>query len=96
MKLFCPLLLLLLAFSAPRTASAAPLEDLVEFLPMYGSPPTPQFSGYLDATAGCDTKTNGVSCQLHYWLALAEEDPMTKPVVLWLNGGVSLLRGNEE
>ena len=25
--------------------------------------------------------------KIHYWLALAEEDPMSKPVVLWLNGG---------
>jgi serine carboxypeptidase-like clade 1 len=67
--------------------AAAPLEDLVEYLPDYGRPPTPHFSGYLDATAGCDTATNGESCLLHYWLALAEDSPMTKPTVLWLNGG---------
>jgi serine carboxypeptidase-like clade 1 len=52
----------------------------------YGVPPTPQFSGYLDGSAGCDTSVNG-RCYLHYWLALAEEDPSEKPVVLWLNGG---------
>lgn len=68
-------------------ASAAPLEDLVESLPGYGRTPTPQFSGYLDATDGCDTATNGDSCHLHYWMALAEEDAMNKPVVMWLNGG---------
>lgn len=68
--------------------SAAPLEDLVDLLPDYGRPPTTMFSGYLDATAGCDTDTNGNECQLHYWMALAEgPDPLSKPVVLWLNGG---------
>jgi Serine carboxypeptidase len=51
---------------------AAPLEDLVADLPGYGRPPTPHFSGYLDATAGCNTKVNGEYCKLHYWLALAE------------------------
>jgi len=76
-----------LAALAVLFASAAPLEDLVEYLPGYGRPPTPQFSGYLDATDGCDTATNGKSCHLHYWMALAENDPMNKPVVMWLNGG---------
>ena len=66
---------------------AAPLEDLVEYLPGYGRPPTPHFSGYLDGTDGCDTATNGASCHLHYWMALAEDDFLNKPVVLWLNGG---------
>ena len=57
-------------------------------LPDYGRTPTPQFSGYLDATDGCDTEANGDYCRLHYWFAMAEtEDPMTDPVVLWLNGG---------
>ena len=65
----------------------APLEDLVEHLPDFGPPPTAQFSGYLDGTAGCDTASNGDFCKVHYWLALAEEDPLDKPVVLWLNGG---------
>lgn len=70
--------------------SAAPLEDLVEHLPSYGRPPTPHFSGYLDASAGCDLKTNGPVCKLHYWLALSDEKvkhPKDAPVVLWLNGG---------
>jgi len=77
----------ILANNHHPAVQAAPLEDLVEYLPGYGRPPTPQFSGYLDATDGCDTKTNGDECKLHYWLALAEEDPMNKPVVMWLNGG---------
>lgn len=70
----------------PSTSVAAPLGDLVEYLPDYGRPPTPQFSGYLNATAGCDVDANG-ECYLHYWMAMAEEDPLEKPVVMWLNGG---------
>jgi carboxypeptidase C (cathepsin A) len=71
----------------PGSADGAPLEDLIESLPDYGAPPTPHFSGYLDGTAGCDTESNGDFCKIHYWLALAEDDPLDKPVVLWLNGG---------
>lgn len=72
--------------SAPF-AQGTCLEDLIDELPDYGRPPTPQFSGFLDASAGCDVATNGPECQLHYWLALAEEKPSEAPVVLWLNGG---------
>jgi carboxypeptidase C (cathepsin A) len=82
--LFSAISLLLFASSV----WSAPLEDLIETLPLYGRPPTPQFSGFLDASEGCDTYTNGPICKLHYWLALAEtEDPLDAPVVLWLNGG---------
>jgi serine carboxypeptidase-like clade I len=56
-----------------KTTSAAEL-DRVESLPLFGRPPSPQWSGYLNATAGCDTDVNGNDCQLHYWLALAEQD----------------------
>lgn len=61
--------------------------DLIDSLPLYGSTPTPHYSGYLDGTDGCDLQANG-ECKLHYWLALAEGDePLEKPTVLWLNGG---------
>ena len=80
MKLLAPFLFL-------SAAAAAPLGDLVEYLPGFGRPPTPHFSGFLDATAGCDTTANGNGCHLHYWLALADEDPLDKPTILWLNGG---------
>jgi hypothetical protein len=53
---------------------AAPLNDLILELPGYGRPPTPQFSGYLDASAGCDINLNGPICKIHYWLALAAND----------------------
>jgi serine carboxypeptidase-like clade 1 len=73
----------------------APVEDLVESLPLFGTPPTPQYSGYLDGTAGCDTSVNGAYCKVHYWFAAAAADAgdadadanKHKPVVLWLNGG---------
>jgi hypothetical protein len=88
----------LLALASDRWivgVGAAPLEDWVQELPGLhpsrgDSPirtPTPHFSGYLDATAGCDKSENGGYCKLHYWLALAEgPNPENKPVVLWLNG----------
>ncbi len=67
---------------------SAPLEDLVETLPLFGRPPTTMFSGYLDASEGCDLEANGPVCKIHYWLAMAEtEDPTNAPIVLWLNGG---------
>lgn len=67
--------------------SKAWIDDLVEELPEYGKTPTPHFSGYLDGSAGCDVETNGPECNIHYWLALAEKDAPSAPVVLWLNGG---------
>jgi len=62
-------------------------EDMIQSLPDFGPTPTPHYSGYLDASAGCDLATNGPICKTHYWLALAETSPLSKPVVLWLNGG---------
>lgn len=64
-----------------------PVEDLVDELPDYGKPKTAHYSGYLDASKGCDLLTNGPTCKIHYWLAFADEDALNKPVVLWLNGG---------
>ena len=72
----------------PSVSHAKPSADRVTSLPLYGPPPTDQYSGFLDATAGCDTGDNGGFCKLHYWLALAEhEKPWEQPTVLWLNGG---------
>jgi serine carboxypeptidase-like clade I len=91
------LLLLLLLQSV--NVEAAPLAELVESLPEWNAPlPTTMYSGYLNATDGCDTTVNGDYCYLHYWLCMAEEDEESdddrpkiaaadKPVVLWLNGG---------
>jgi carboxypeptidase C (cathepsin A) len=82
---------------------AAPLEDRIDNLPGYGPPPTPQYSGYLDASEGCDKIKNGPICKIHYWLAMADDehyknddsnnnnnknkDDAPRPTVLWLNGG---------
>merc|ERR1719191_407458 len=63
-------------------ARAAPAGDSVPSLPGYGIPPTPQWSGYLDASA----VEKGT--MLHYWFAEAEGAFFAElPVVLWLNGG---------
>jgi cathepsin A (carboxypeptidase C) len=72
------------------SAFAAPAADAVPTLPLYGAPPTPQWSGFLDgkgttAHPGCAASEK--VCQLHYWFAEAEEDAKNKPIVLWLNGG---------
>lgn len=80
--------LLVLSSILLSAAVAFPTEDLVDELPSYGKTPTPHYSGYLDASKGCDIFTNGPICKIHYWLAFAEgEDALSKPVVLWLNGG---------
>lgn len=61
-------------------AVVGPAEDAVATLPGYGTPPAPQWSGFLPGDQG------GV--MLHYWFASAEvTDPGSAPVVLWLNGG---------
>ena len=62
--------------------SLGPSEDRVAFLPGYGVPPLPQYSGFLDASAA------EPGTHLHYWFARCEqEDWATRPTVLWLNGG---------
>jgi cathepsin A (carboxypeptidase C) len=85
MKFGLPFLTPLLLFT-PFVA-ALPSEDLVEELPSFGKTPTPHYSGYLDASKGCDIFTNGPVCNIHYWFAFAADDAVSKPVVLWLNGG---------
>jgi len=63
-------------------ASAAPASDAVPYLPGYGPPPYPQWSGFLNASAA------EPGTMLHYWFVQAEAlDASSFPVVLWLNGG---------
>merc|ERR1712028_163826 len=77
-------LLVLALFALAAPSYSAPPKDAVLTLPSYGTPPSPMWSGYLDASAS----TPGT--MLHYWFSAAEkdswQDPST-PVVLWLNGG---------
>ena len=75
--------LLFLSFTA--AVKSAPEVDRIHELPLFGKPPTPQYSGYLDGTDGCDTSVNGEFCKIHYWYAASELKEA--PVVLWLNGG---------
>ena len=87
--------ILLVSLSYLTCTNAVPHNDLIDSLPLYGVPPTPQYSGFLNGTDGCDTKTNGKFCLIHYWFAtsplssdkLVEDDDSAIPVVLWLNGG---------
>mmetsp|Transcript_52797 Transcript_52797/g.153579 ORF Transcript_52797/g.153579 Transcript_52797/m.153579 type:complete len:553 (-) Transcript_52797:108-1766(-) len=60
----------------------APVQDAVPHLPFYGVPPSPQWSGFLNASAA------EPGTMLHYWFAQAESPAAASmPVVLWLNGG---------
>lgn len=66
-------------------AEGAPDGDAVPLLPDYGVPPSPMWSGYLDASAAEE------GTKLHYWYSQMENSTGTagagSPVVLWLNGG---------
>mmetsp|Transcript_35831 Transcript_35831/g.43273 ORF Transcript_35831/g.43273 Transcript_35831/m.43273 type:complete len:567 (-) Transcript_35831:245-1945(-) len=76
------LLSALYACSYLGDSDAAPASDAVDSLPMFGVPPTPQYSGFLDASAAEE------GTHLHYWYAeTSAPNPAEAPVVLWLNGG---------
>ena len=83
----------LLFLSGPcRLAEALPLEDEIRSLPLWDGPlPSPQFSGYLNGTDGCNTEINGPYCYIHYWFCLADDGTSSYsneyPVIVWLNGG---------
>mmetsp|Transcript_4896 Transcript_4896/g.10821 ORF Transcript_4896/g.10821 Transcript_4896/m.10821 type:complete len:678 (+) Transcript_4896:398-2431(+) len=66
--------LILAIATATTVVNAAPVDDLITDLPGWGKTPTPQYSGYLDASKGCDIETNGPVCKIHYWLAMADEN----------------------
>ena len=71
-----------LAMIAAVATVATPDADAVLSLPGYGKPPSPQFSGFLNASAA------EPGTMLHYWFAAAASpDWKSLPVVLWLNGG---------
>jgi cathepsin A (carboxypeptidase C) len=60
--------------------------ESIPSLPDFGTPPSPMWSGYLDASAA----ENGT--MLHYWYSQKEGTESSPsgagyPVVLWLNGG---------
>ena len=87
-------------FCTVVTTTAAPADDEVTSYPGFSAPPILHYSGFLDVSDACDTKKNGLDCQLHYMLALAEvddaaaddvdasrNDEVTTPMVVWFNGG---------
>ena len=71
-----------LAMTAAVATVATPDADAVLSLPGYGKLTSPQFSGFLNASAA------EPGTMLHYWFAAAASpDWKNMPVVLWLNGG---------
>ena len=72
-----------LALAAARGVCAAPVTDAVGSLPGFGTPPAPQYSGFLDATAA----DPAAGVHLHYWFASSTSKDPLAPVTLWLNGG---------
>jgi serine carboxypeptidase-like clade 1 len=75
-----------------RLTYALPLDDEIRSLPLWEGPlPSPQFSGYLNGTDGCNIEVNGPYCYIHYWFCLADDGTSSYdnpyPVVVWLNGG---------
>ena len=94
MKLFSSIALAALCAQATW---GTPLDDLIDELRSFGRPPTPMFSGYLDASGGCDNSANGPVCKIHYWLAMAddshyvENDPNYQPQSGWTKANVNLM-----
>lgn len=61
--------------------------DKVTSLPGFdGTLPSTHYSGLIPVGT-----LSGVPGHLHYWFIESESDPANDPVVLWLNGGCSLL-----
>ena len=73
---------MLAVFIASILSPAVPNADAIPMLPDYGTPPTLQWSGFLNASKA------EPGTFLHYWFAAAElPDWQKKPTILWLNGG---------
>lgn len=65
-----------------QTAVATPTSDYVPSLPGYGKPPTPQYSGFLNASKA------EPGTMLHYWFAAAKSESWSQaPLIVWFNGG---------
>lgn len=79
-----PSLLFLLA-AGPRQFLSSPARDadFVADLPMWGTPPTDTFSGFLSA----DAVEPGTRLHYHFIASSNGADPVETPVVLWMNGG---------
>lgn len=74
---FAPLELVALCCALPRLALA---EDEVQYLPGFGAPLEPVFSGLLP----CNPEANG---KLFYMLFHAQQGGAEQPLIIWLNGG---------
>jgi len=60
---------LLLAAAFAGIACAAPADDAIPSVPDYGTPPSAQYSGFLNASAVED------GTYLHYWCVLHSQQP---------------------
>lgn len=61
---------------------SAPIEDEITILPGWSPRPlsSKQYSVFLNAS-------DDGNMQMHYWMALSENDPENAPIMIWLNGG---------
>ncbi|XP_043706099.1 serine carboxypeptidase II-2 [Telopea speciosissima] len=78
--LFLPLFFLLLRLPSGSSTSQQELDKILELPGQTFNVNFSQYSGYV--TANEESGRN-----LFYWLIEAVEEPSTKPLVLWLNGG---------
>lgn len=67
-------------------SSVSAAEDKIALLPGQPQVSFQQFSGYVNVTV--DDKQQKA---LFYYLVEAQTDPTSKPLVLWLNGGICML-----
>lgn len=77
---------MIVALCALYGSIGGPPSDYIDNLPGWGSTPTPQWSGFLNASAA------EKGTYLHYWFAASSNakcgvEGNGCPVVLWLNGG---------
>lgn len=75
-----PLLILMFCWSSTRGADAGEEADRITALPGQPRVPFQQFSGYV-------TVNPAAGRALFYWLTEAYGNHLSKPLVVWLNGG---------
>lgn len=74
------LVVLMVVNGCGKTVNGYPMEDLVVNLPGQPKVGFKQFAGYIDV----DVKAGR---SLFYYFVEAKNDPHSKPLTLWLNGG---------
>ena len=72
--------LTVLLLSSASVSHAAIPEHYITSLPLYGKPPSAQYSGLLSADLNS-------TVMFHYWFVTSTGHPTTDPITLWMNGG---------